>query len=270
MKRAVLAICAAAVCPGVSCCGFYNNPQAPPEPPQYFYSPATPLPVIIASPLPPSVQSPANNTPGPAKAPATSPAMNRARKYLPELADVIERHWNSAPLRHVMAGKIEQESSWREKATLRTSRELGRGLAQMTITWKKDGTERFNVYRDAVKIAALKQWDWENDPYNVRYQLTYSVMTDRGNFSRVRPYAADEEQAWKMALVCYNAGVGRWLKRRSNAKTAGLPVDRWDNGLELAYGNKEMTMLYNRPLWQAVNEYPSVVFRKAGKYEREI
>jgi len=192
--------------------------------------------------------------------------MNRAGVYLPTLSNVILSYWPTAPGRPIMAGKIEQESSWKEKATLKTSRELGRGLGQMTITYRADGSERFNIYRDAVKMKVLKDWNWRDDPYNVKYQLTFSVLTDRSNFSTVRPYAVNDYQAWKMALVCYNAGQGRWLSRRHNAKTKSLPADRWDDGLDQAYPAGEAKLLYGRPLYEAVNEYPRVIFKRAEKY----
>lgn len=193
-------------------------------------------------------------------------AVDQAKPYLPMLSRSLDDHWPTAPLRHIPAGQIEQESAWKERATLKTTRELGRGLVQMTIAYDSQGRERFNIYRDAVRAKALKDWDWRSDPYNPRYQLVFLTLQDRANFSQVRPYFADDTEAWKGALVCYNAGAGRWLQRRANAKRMGLPSDRWDGGLDKAYGKGEAVKLYGRPLWQAVNEYPTVIFRRADKY----
>lgn len=201
---------------------------------------------------------------------AASTALERSKPFLPVLSDVIKTYWPTAPGRPVMAGKIEQESSWKEKATLKTSRELGRGLGQLTIAYRADGTERFNTYRNAVKMSALKAWDWQADPYNVRYQLTYSVLTDRSNFATTRPHCNNDYQAWKCALVCYNAGTGRWLSRRSNAKAKGLSSDRWDDGLDGAFSTGESKLLYGRPLYEAVNEYPTVIFKRAWKYQGKL
>jgi len=193
-------------------------------------------------------------------------SLDNARPYLPLLSQSLDKAWPAAPLRHIPAGQIEQESGWKEKATLRTSRELGRGLVQMTIAYRSDGRERFNIYRDAVRYRALQSWDWQRDPYNVRYQMTFLALQDRANFERVRPYSADDGEGWKCALVCYNAGPGRWLQRLKNARLKGLPSNRWDGGLALAYGKGETVLLYGRPLYAAVNEYPAVIFKRAGKY----
>lgn len=192
--------------------------------------------------------------------------LENAKQYLPILSQSIEKAWPAAPMRHITAGQIEQESSWKEKATLRTSRELGRGLVQMTIAYDSTGKERFNIYRDAVRHRQLQGWDWQREPYSVRHQMTFLALQDRANFSQVRPYSADDSEAWKCALVCYNAGSGRWLQRLKNARLKGLPTNRWDGGLALAYSARESVLLYGRPLYVAVNEYPAVIFKRAGKY----
>ena len=192
--------------------------------------------------------------------------LTRAMAYLPLYKDLSASHWPDMPLQYIPFGQVEQESSWKERATLKTSRELGRGLTQMTIAYRADGSERFNIYREAVKWRALKGWDWQNDPYNVRYQLTFLILQDRTNFITMRPMFRDTAETWKAALVCYNAGPGRVLSRRSVAKIRGQPTDRWTGGLDSTYGDGENRLLYGRPLWQAVNEYPVKVFRRAEKY----
>jgi hypothetical protein len=197
---------------------------------------------------------------------AGAATLDNARPHLPVLSGALDRSWPAAPLRHITAGQVEQESSWKEHATLKTPRELGQGLVQMTIAYDKNGRERFNIFKEATRAKALKDWDWRRDPYNVAYQLTFLVLTDKGNFAQVRPYCGDDEQAWRCALVCYNAGPGRWLSRLRNARRQGLPTDRWEGGLDRAYGKGETALLYGRPLYLAVNEYPRVIFNRAAKY----
>ena len=192
--------------------------------------------------------------------------LDAARPYLPVLSQSLDKAWPAAPMRHITAGQIEQESSWKEKATLRTSRELGRGLVQMTIAYDSTGRERFNIYRDAVRYKQLQGWDWQREPYSVRHQLAFLALQDCANFSRVRPYSVDDVESWKCALVCYNAGAGRWLQRLKNARLRGLPTNRWDGGLALAYSKGESALLYGRPLYAAVNEYPAVIFKRSAKY----
>ena len=182
------------------------------------------------------------------------------------LQQVMAEHWQQAPLPQIIPAQVEQESSWKEHATLKTSREFGRGLVQMTIAYSKTGAERFNIYKDAVGYAPLRGWDWRNDPYNVRYQLTYLVLRDRSTFKQIRLMMADDTEAWRATLVAYNAGIGRVMARRTNAVKMGLDKTRWNGGLDQAHGTSENSMLYGRALWQAVNEYPVVIFKRASKY----
>jgi hypothetical protein len=197
---------------------------------------------------------------------SASYVLTRAAPYLPILSAAFVSHWPDAPIRQHAAGQVEQESSWKSKATLKTSRELGRGLTQMTIAYTSTGKERFNIYRDAVQARALKGWDWKADPYNVRYQLTFLVLQDKSNYMQMRHLFASDEEAVKAELVSYNAGAGRVLKRRAYALLKGLPCDKWTGGLDGAYSPKEAALLYGRPLYEAVNEYPRVIFQRAGKY----
>lgn len=193
--------------------------------------------------------------------------LDDAKPYLPVLGQSLDTNWKAAPMRYIPAGQVEQESSWKSHATLKTSRELGRGLVQMTIAYNSKGQERFNIYKDACRARALSAWNWRNDPYNPRFQLTFLTLQDKSNFVLVRPYSCNDAEAWKCALVSYNAGEGRWLQRRRNAKAKGLPADRWDGGLALAYSKAEAATLYGRPLYEAVNEYPRVIFHRAEKYQ---
>ena len=184
-----------------------------------------------------------------------------ATKNLPVLKAAFLSIWPQAPMLHIPAGQVDQESSWNEHATLHTPRELGRGLCQMTIT------KSFNIYLSAVQYKALKGWDWKNNPYDPDKQLTFLGYQDRDNFLASK--AVNDEERWKVALVRYNAGDGRINIRRRYAVAKGLPTDRWTGGLELAYSPAECSVLYGRPLWKAVNEYPRVIFEKAQKY-REV
>lgn len=198
--------------------------------------------------------------------PSSAGVLERAQQHLPVYRQAVADHWPNMPLPHIPCGQVEQESSWKERATLKTSRELGRGLTQMTIAYRPDGSERFNIYREAVKWRALRAWDWRNDPYNVQYQLAFLVLQDRANFTAMTPFFRDDTERWKASLVSYNAGQGRVLARRAVAVSRGIPTDRWTGGLDGAHGPQEDKLLYGRPLWKAVNEYPVKVLQRSEKY----
>lgn len=185
-----------------------------------------------------------------------------AAKDLPLLRMAFLSIWPQAPLLHIPAGQVEQESDWNEHATLKTPRELGRGLCQMTVT------KNFNIYLDAVKYKALKGWDWKTSPYDPAKQLTFLAYQDRDNFTASKAINAEEQ--WKITLVRYNAGDGRINARRRYAIAKGIPTDRWTGGLEQAHSPLENSILYGATFWKTVNAYPTLIFKKAEKYKGHI
>lgn len=189
---------------------------------------------------------------------ATEPSA-RAKRYLPALTGAFNAHWPTAPLRHITAGQIEQESAgWNPRAELKTSREYGFGLAQITIT------DRFDNFRAAQRI--FKDWKWE-DRFNVKYQLGYAVITNRSNFKEVSRLFRDDDSRWRGSLVAYNAGYSTVLQRRALAIRTGRPPDRWVGGLDQVKMPYERKLLYGRPLGQMRDEYPHIICDvRAPKY----
>jgi hypothetical protein len=192
--------------------------------------------------------------------------IDKAKPYLPKLTGSIDKHWPTLTVRHFLAGQVERESEWNTRATLKTSRELGRGLCQPTIAWDNKGKERFNAYKDAMAYKALRGWDWRNDPFNPGYQLQLLVLRDRDAFRQVRPFMINDEEAMKVMAVMFNAGEGRYLARKKYGQLHGFKVDRWSGGLELAHSPKEDMKLYGERLWEAVNRYPVTVWGMGQKY----
>lgn len=193
----------------------------------------------------------------PARAEAAEPSA-LAQRHLPVLVEAFNQHWPDAPYRHYAAGQIEQESGWKERAELKTSREYGFGLGQITQT------SRFDNFREAQKL--FPAWRWE-DRFNVRYQLGYAVITDRANFKRVSRLMVDDDSRWRALLVAYNAGFGTVLQRRALAIRTGAPHDRWAGGLETVALPYEDRLLYGRRLADRRNEYPRLICDvRAPKY----
>jgi membrane-bound lytic murein transglycosylase MltF len=187
--------------------------------------------------------------------------MARAEKHLPALSELTDRHWPDAPRREVIAAQVEQESRWNPKAELKTSREYGFGLAQITVT------SRFDNFREARRLSALKDWQWE-DRHNARYQMTYLVLTDRSNFRQVSRLFQDDTNRWAAALVAYNAGMGTLLQRRALAlRTNSVTPTKWFGGLDAVRLPYENRLLYGRNLGAMRNEYPHLIIKvRAPKY----
>lgn len=147
----------------------------------------------------------------------TLPAIpTNAEKYLPDLAIVLKEEWPSMKSQSIVAGQIEKESCitlkhkgcWNPTTELKTSREYGFGLGQLTIAYRADGTERFNNFEEMKKrFPQLRSWKWENR-YDPSYQIRTMVLMDKGLYNEVKwPVASNLEQ-YAFMLSGYNGGMG--------------------------------------------------------------
>lgn len=163
-----------------------------------------------------------------------------ARTYLPALVAVQRSLWADAPEPSFLAGQIEQETCsslksprcWNPKAELKTKRENGIGLGQVTRAYNKDGSIRFDVIDDLRRAhPELYEWSWETR-YNASYQLKGLVLMDKAIFGRVRGAASDTDRL-AFTLSAYNGGEGAVRQdRRLCANTKGCDPARWKGNVE--------------------------------------
>lgn len=158
-----------------------------------------------------------------------------AVKYLPALAAEQAAHWPDAPLRSAIAAQIEQETCpslksakcWNPRTELKTSREYGFGLGQLTVTPK------FDNFAEARKLHdSLRSWKFE-DRFDAERQLRVVVLMDRTAFNRLM-FVGDQRERLAMAFSAYNGGLGGVLQdRRLCASIAGCDPGRWFGHVEL-------------------------------------
>lgn len=152
-----------------------------------------------------------------------------AYQHLPVLIEEIKSGWNGVPYPSVLAAQVEQESRWKEKATLNNPKnsELGAGLGQFTKTKKFDAlTEMKDKYP-----SQFSGWGWEN-PYDVRYQLRGLVIKNRDNYRSIK-WAKDDYNRMAMMTAAYNQGLGGLMfRRRLCANTPGCDPTIWFGHME--------------------------------------
>ncbi|HEY0267663.1 MAG TPA: hypothetical protein VGC12_00355 [Methyloradius sp.] len=158
-----------------------------------------------------------------------------AQVYLPALVQKQKELWPAHPLPSTLAAQIEQETCislksrgcWNPRTELKTDREYGFGLGQITITSKFDN---FKYVQSLDK--ALVGWKFE-DRYNASYQIHALVVWDKRGFDSVIGANTLIDQL-AMSYAAYNGGQGGLSSdRRICAATPGCNKNTWFNNVEL-------------------------------------
>lgn len=164
-----------------------------------------------------------------------SPALTpNEQKYLPVLQGEIAAYWPDHFAQSMFAAQVQQETCpslqskkcWSPTAELKTSREYGFGLGQITKT------ARFDNFQEVKKLdKSLVAWTWDNR-YNAQYQLRALVLQDKAGWSKFGKAASDTDRM-AFALAAYNGGLGGVLSDRAVCQaTPGCDRERWFNHVE--------------------------------------
>lgn len=201
------------------------------------------------------------------------PVPQAALQWLPTLqADAAELFPGfAAP--EMFAGQVEQETCrslthkmcWNPRAELKTSREYGFGLGQITRTAQFDNFEAIKKMD-----AKLKTWAWV-DRFDGRRQLRALVVYDAHIFRSVRRMARDDLQGAAFMFCAYNGGLGGLQRDRAIcAKTASCDPQVWFGNVEHhSFRAKKAQAEYSKSFFQINREYVhNVVNVRSEKYRR--
>lgn len=192
-----------------------------------------------------------------------------ALQLLPVLKSEQLAHWPAMPAPSTLGAQVDKETCaspthrkcWNPRAELRTTREQGIGLAQLTRAFRANGSTRFDALAEIrasypTQLAALT---WSN-AYDPALQLRALVLKDRQEFERVRGAASTDDRL-AMMFAAYNGGAGGLASdRRVCAATRGCDAGRW-------FGHVERTSLKQQ---MAVPGYGESFFAINRGYVREI
>jgi hypothetical protein len=194
----------------------------------------------------------------------------RASLYIPTLKSQISQAWPSVPIPASLAGQIEQETCpslthkkcWNPRTELKTDREHGFGLGQITITAK------FNNFEEVKKIdAKLKSWKWE-DRYNPAYQLRAVVLMDRVTFVKLS-FAASDYERMAFMFSAYNGGLGGVMQDRRLALSKGADPNKWFGHVEVySFKSKTKAQGYGQSFFEVNRGYVRNVLKvRMQKYQ---
>jgi len=238
-------------------------------PPEPIPTPKPELPAPTPTPIATEQVHPPEEVKQPAKPLPKIPA--NAEKLMPDVIAAIDEVWPDMPMRSYFPAQIEQESCitlthskcWNPRAELKTSREYGFGLGQLTKAWRADGSLRFDAWAEVkTQHPSLRGWDWE-DRYNPRLQIMAIVVKNKVNWGSIKWETADLDNKMAFLATFYNGGNP--IKDRNLClNTAGCDPTRWWGNVE-KYSIKSKTPLKeygNRSLFQISREYPVKVLRE--------
>lgn len=162
-----------------------------------------------------------------------------AVKYCPMLHAEQQRLWPTHPDPAALCSLVEQESCvslksarcWNPRARLKTAREEGAGMGQITRAYRSDGSTRFDALADlrARYQAELGEWSWENAYTRPELQLRGIVLLSRDT---ARPFR-QAPAVLAFADAAYNGGPGDVQReRRACALTKGCDPGLWFGHVE--------------------------------------
>lgn len=203
-------------------------------------------------------------------------------KKLFDLAtNMVKSLWAEMKMPSFILAKIEQETCISPTSTrcgsthaeLKTNREYGFGYGQTTIAYNKDGTERFNVWKDLRNAdPVLKQkWTWENR-YDSELQMRAVVVKSKMSHSAIRFPTKNDQERTAFSAVDYNSG-SPITDRRLCVAQADCDPSSWFNtqekkGVE-AYSVKSKVAApgYGKSFFEISREYPKLLlFIRREKY----
>jgi hypothetical protein len=160
-------------------------------------------------------------------------------KYGQVLKDEQRKYWPDHPRPALLASLVEQESCvtlkhskcWQPTASLKSTREEGAGLGQITRAYRKDGSLRFDTISSLREKynSELGSLTWDNVYSRPDLQLRAIVLMSKDS---ARPFMGNG--GWlAFGDAAYNGGVaGVQKERRACKMTQGCDPRQWFNNVE--------------------------------------
>lgn len=156
----------------------------------------------------------------------------KALEHLPTLTAQVKEVWPTMPAPNYFGALIEHESCislkhsrcWDPTSRLKSDREEGAGLGQLTRAFKSDGSTRFDALEDSKRLdpRGLNELRWETIYQRPDLQIRVVVLMTRASWNRLVKLVPDDEPRLAMTDAAYNGGMGGVLNER---RACGLRDD---------------------------------------------
>lgn len=160
-----------------------------------------------------------------------------ADKYLPLLKYQQEQIWPDNAMPYYLGALVEKESCytltnkrcWDPTSRLKTDREEGAGLFQLTRAYKTNGTVRFDTLTDlSLKYSRyLRDLSWSNVYQRPDLQLSAGILLSKENWDRLYNIKGTANRMY-FTDASYNQGIGNTFRQmRLCGLTKGCDPQYW-------------------------------------------
>lgn len=201
----------------------------------------------------------------PAAAVALIPALVLAlRDRAPDVAPWAP--YIAAQVDHETGCGWKPKSCWNPRAELKTARERGVGLAQITRVYG-----RFDALAElkAKHPDALAGVDWSSQRlYDPQVQLTILALKQADTFARVRHMTTDKAELLAFQIVGHNRGVNGLLNDQALCRAKpGCNPGKWWGNVETTCAASKQPIYGGRSACDISREYPrDIIERRAPAY----
>lgn len=190
-----------------------------------------------------------------------------SQSFMPDFKAVW---YYGALIEHESCISLKHSKCCSPKSQLKTKREWGAGVSQITVAYNPDGTVRMDALGDLKNRykAELKDLNWGNILERPDLQVRAMVLLTKGNYNQFLPVKSEIDRI-RMADSAYNGGVKAVKDARM---VCGLSKDCdpqiWLGNTE-RYIKKSTKAIYagRSPLDINLHHVKDVTITRRGKYE---
>lgn len=184
-----------------------------------------------------------------------------------------------SPKASYLASLIEHESCislthsrcWNSKSRLRTPREEGAGLGQLTRAFRPDGSVRFDALTELKQKhpLALQELTWYNVYKRPELQMRAVVLKMQDNYNYFSKYAVNPMEAYAFSDAGYNGGNGGVNNERRACKLASwCDPNKWFDNVEKLCLKSKAALYGNRSACDINRHHvKDVLLVRSTKYE---
>lgn len=173
-------------------------------------------------------------------------------------------------IEHESCLSFKHSKCWNSYSRLKTSREEGAGLGQITRTFYDDGTIRFDSLTNLKRAypLELKELSWSNVYQRPDLQIRAIVLMNRDEYNYFRSIT---NEPLLFADSAYNGGRRDVVRSMTACKMSGKCNPKlWLNNTEL-YNVKSTAPLYGRSAREINNHHVrDVMITRLPKYEKHF